>query len=213
MRLPPLLLLPLLAPFSLASRSGAALRSGIARFYDRSSPLWEAAWGDHCHHGHYPGGEPRSDHRQAQVDMISELLSFCRLGSPPRAILDVGCGLGGSSRHLASEFPGSSATGITLSPYQQARATQLSAGAGLGERTTFLVADALDSPFADCSFDLVWSLESGEHVPEKARFVAELLRVCEPGGAVMLCTWCHRDVPGGGSLGRRERRVLDKISR
>jgi hypothetical protein len=29
------------------------------------------------------------------------------------------------------------------------------------------VADALDQPFPDNAFDLVWSMESGEHMPDK----------------------------------------------
>ena len=49
----------------------------------------------------------------------------------PRTILDVGCGVGGSSRHLARAY-GARATGITLSPVQAARARALSADAGLG---------------------------------------------------------------------------------
>ena len=44
-------------------------------------------------------------------------------------------------------------------------------------RVRFQVADALNMPFADDSFDLVWSLESGEHMPDKEQFVAELSRV------------------------------------
>ena len=42
------------------------------------------------------------------------------------------------------------------------------------------VADALEMPFNDNSFDLVWSLESGEHMPDKSRFVNELARVAAP---------------------------------
>lgn len=75
-------------------------------------------------------------------------------------VLDVGCGVGGSTRHLARKF-GARGTGITLSPVQVGIANQRTAQAGLvGVR--FSVADALHMPFPDASFDLVWSLESGE---------------------------------------------------
>lgn len=103
-------------------------------------------------------------------------------------MLDVGCGVGGSSRHIARKF-GCAAQGITLSPVQAARAGELSAAAGLAGRVRFDVADALQQPFADGSYDLVWSLESGEHMPDKARFVNELARVTAPGGRVIIVTW------------------------
>ncbi len=63
---------------------------------------------------------------------------------------------------------------------------------GLADRVSFQVADALQQPFPDASFDLIWSLESGEHMPDKERFVGELARVCAPGGHIIIVTWCHR---------------------
>ena len=53
-----------------------------------------------------------------------------------------------------------------------------------------LVADALAMPCADKSFDLVWSMESGEHMPDKRQFIKELARVAAPGGKVSVVTWC-----------------------
>ncbi len=75
---------------------------------------------------------------------------------------------------------------------QAARANALAEQQGLADRVTFQVADALQQPFADSSFDLIWSLESGEHMPNKERFVGELARVCAPGGRIIIVTWCHR---------------------
>jgi len=33
----------------------------------QSTPVWQEVWGDHLHHGLYPGGKARKDHQQAQV--------------------------------------------------------------------------------------------------------------------------------------------------
>jgi hypothetical protein len=41
--------------------------------------------------------------------------------SSPKTAVDVGCGIGGSSRHIVRKYPGSTAKGITLSPYQANR--------------------------------------------------------------------------------------------
>lgn len=162
------------------------------------------------HHGYYgaDGTEPK-DRRQAQIDLIEALLSWADV-QQAHQILDVGCGIGGSSLYLADKF-GASAAGITLSPVQANRATERAAAAGLSDRASFQVADALAMPFADQSFDLVWSLESGEHMPDKQQFLQECYRVLKPGGTFLMATWCHRPTPP--ALTPDEQQHLDKIYR
>mmetsp|Transcript_15106 Transcript_15106/g.49547 ORF Transcript_15106/g.49547 Transcript_15106/m.49547 type:complete len:335 (-) Transcript_15106:137-1141(-) len=194
-------------PFDLLL-GNSTLQEGIASFYDESTPLWENMWGDHLHHGYYPGGIDRDDHRQAQVDMIDRSLEWAGVTEASRMV-DVGCGVGGSSRHIARKF-GASSVGLTLSPLQVKRAQQLSDDAELP--CTFEVGDALEMPFEDGEFDLVWSMESGEHMPDKAKFTGELARVCAPGGRVLLVTWCHRELNAGETeLPPDEQFLLDRI--
>jgi tocopherol O-methyltransferase len=165
----------------------------IQQFYDASSGLWEDIWGEHMHHGYYGAdGTQKKERRQAQIDLIEELLSWADVKTATN-ILDVGCGIGGSSLYLAEKFHARS-TGITLSPVQAARATERSQEALLNAKTQFLVADAQAMPFADNSFDLVWSLESGEHMPDKTKFLQECYRVLKPGGTLIMATWCHRPI-------------------
>ena len=169
----------------------AMLTQQIRQFYDASSRLWEQVWGEHMHHGYYgPDGGMRKPRQQAQIDLIEELLRWAEITKADQ-ILDVGCGIGGSSLYLAEKFQATS-TGITLSPVQAARAAERAEIAGLAARSQFQVADALQMPFADDSFDLVWSLESGEHMPNKTQFLQECCRVLKPGGKLMVATWCHR---------------------
>lgn len=68
-------------------------------------------------------------------------------------------------------------------------------------------------PFQNNAFDLAWSLESGEHMPDKKVFVDELFRVTKPGGRVIIVTWCHRDLKEGTKLKTKELRLLQKINR
>ncbi|XP_031737291.1 tocopherol O-methyltransferase, chloroplastic isoform X2 [Cucumis sativus] len=188
------------------------LHKGIAEFYDQSSGLWENVWGQHMHHGFYDphSSVSLSDHRAAQIRMIEETLRFAGVEAAT-AVVDVGCGIGGSSRYLATKF-GAKCRGITLSPVQAKRAQEISAAEGLSDKVCFEVADALNQPFSDGEFDLVWSMESGEHMPDKSKFVSELVRVTAPGGTIIIVTWCHRDLgPSESSLQPWELKLLQKI--
>ncbi len=173
----------------------ATLYQQIQEFYDASSLLWEDIWGEHMHHGYYGAdGKEKKDRRQAQIDLIEEVLSWSGVKEADN-ILDVGCGIGGSSLYLADKF-NASVSGITLSPVQVKRARERSVELGLAAKSNFLVADAQVMPFTDNSFDLVWSLESGEHMPDKRQFLQECYRVLKPGGTLIMVTWCHRPTDG-----------------
>ena len=187
----------------------------IQQFYDASSGLWEEIWGEHMHHGYYGrGGTYRLNRRQAQIDLIEELLVWAEgdtSNNPPSRILDLGCGIGGSSLYLAEKL-GAQVTGISLSPVQIKRARERALNQGLANQVTFEVANALEMPFADQSFDWVWSLESGEHMPDKTKFLQECYRVLKPGGRLILATWCHRPTTSwAGPLTADEKRHLQAI--
>lgn len=190
-----------------------SLNDGIAQFYDASSQLWEQVWGEHMHHGYYGrGGTHKLNRRQAQINLIEELLSFAQIKTASN-ILDVGCGIGGSTLYLAEKFK-ATATGITLSPVQAARADERAKNAFLEGNVSFQVADALNLPFAANSFDLVWSLESGEHMADKTRFLEECYRVLKPDGLLIFATWCHRPTNSlAGDLTADEKRHLEEIYR
>jgi tocopherol O-methyltransferase len=171
----------------------STLNQQIQQFYDASSGLWEQVWGEHMHHGYYgPDGNQKKDRRQAQIDLNEELLAWAGI-QHPQTILDVGCGIGGSSLYLAQKY-NAKVTGITLSPVQASRAKERALAANLSEQTSFQVGDALNMPFADASFDFVWSMESGEHMPDKVKFLQECYRVLKPGGTFLMATWCHRPI-------------------
>ncbi|XP_073101667.1 gamma-tocopherol methyltransferase, chloroplastic-like [Elaeis guineensis] len=200
-----------------AERGQEELKKGIAELYDESSEMWEKLWGDHMHHGFYDkdASVSFSDHRPAQVRMVQEALAFAGITDDPlkkpKRIVDVGCGIGGSSRYLAKKY-GAKCEGITLSPVQVKRAHALATAEGLEDQVSFQVADALKQPFPDGQFDLVWSMESGEHMPDKTKFVGELARVAAPGATIIIVTWCHRDLsPSEESLQPNELNLLNKI--
>ena len=94
--------------------------------------------------------------------------------------------------------------GITLSTYQARRGRELSKGYPLH----FNVMDAQKMLFPTGRFDMVWSLEAAEHVPDKAKMFREMRRVVKPGGRVIVAAWCKRE---GDDLTDEEVRRLEKI--
>ena len=185
-----------------------ALNERIAHFYDASTPLWLDTWGEHMHHGHYgPDGELRKGDARAQLDMISEVLRFADPAEPVERILDAGCGVGGSARLLALRY-GAEVTGLTLSPVQAARGNVLSVRAGLRDLVELRAGDMLAHSDPD-RYDLIWSLESAEHIADKRRLLEHFYALLRPGGTLALVTRCHRATPP--TLTDRERYVLRRI--
>jgi len=170
----------LVEPLIKTKKDDDTLNEGIAAFYDQSTPLWEEIWGDHLHHGYYPNGSAEGvDHQAAQVDMIDRALDWASI-SNKKNILDVGCGLGGSSRYFARKWGKDvKATGVTLSPVQVARGNRLGEEQGLDEQVNLQVADALNMPFEDGKFDFVYSMNP-ENTCRIRKSLLESWRACAP---------------------------------
>ena len=165
----------------------------VANSYDQwtQDGILEFYWGEHIHLGHY-GAPPRSkDFLKAKADFVHEMVRWGGLDKLPSgtALLDVGCGIGGSSRILARDYQ-FDVTGVTISPQQVARAQQLTPESVTAK---FKVDDAMALSYPDASFDVVWSVEAGPHMPDKAVFARELMRVLKPGGILVLADWNQRD--------------------
>jgi SAM-dependent methyltransferase len=96
-------------------------------------------------------------------------------------VLDVGGGLGGPARMLAVEC-GARVTVLDLTADYLRAGALLTARMGLTGRVTFVHGHALDLPFGDGSFDLVWTQNSGMHITDKSRLYRGFFRVLRPAG-------------------------------
>jgi ubiquinone/menaquinone biosynthesis C-methylase UbiE len=96
-------------------------------------------------------------------------------------VLDVGGGLGGPARMLAVEC-GARVTVLDLTAEYLQVGALLTARMGLAGQVNFTQGDALDLPFADGRFDLVWTQNSGMQMADKARLYRGFFRVLRPGG-------------------------------
>lgn len=102
-----------------------------------------------------------------------------------KRVLDVGSGVGGTSRCLAREF-GCRVTGIDLTDEYCHAAAMLSDRIGLAELVDYRQGDATNLPFPDASFDIVWTEHVAMNIPDKPKLYREMYRVLKPGGTLAI---------------------------
>lgn len=100
-------------------------------------------------------------------------------------VLDVGSGIGGTSRCLAVQF-GCRVTGIDLTDEYCRAAAMLSHKVGLADRVDYRQGDATNLPFDDEVFDVVWTEHVAMNIPDKTRLYEEMHRVLKPGGTLAI---------------------------
>jgi len=102
-----------------------------------------------------------------------------------KRVLDVGSGVGGTSRCLAKEF-GCRVTGLDLTDEYCRAAEMLSAKIGLAHLVDYRQGDATDLPFDDQAFDVVWTEHAAMNISDKPRLYKEMHRVLKPGGTLAI---------------------------
>lgn len=127
-----------------------------------------------------PVDEFHGGQRPATV-RLAELLGL----SGAERVLDVGSGLGGPSRFLAWRY-GVHVAGIDLTAEFVRIAEMLTRRTGLEGRVDYRQGNALDLPFADASFDAVWSQNAAMNIADRDRLYREMRRVLRPGGKLAL---------------------------
>ena len=100
-------------------------------------------------------------------------------------VLDVGGGLGGAARLLASE-QACRVTVLDVTEEYCRVGTMLTTRTGLLDRVSFQQGSALEMPFPDARFDAVWTQYSSMNIADKARLYAEIYRVLRPAGRLAL---------------------------
>jgi ubiquinone/menaquinone biosynthesis C-methylase UbiE len=106
-------------------------------------------------------------------------------GNPhPLHVLDLGCGPGVSTIVLAQASPSAQLVGLDLAPRMLDQAIDYTAHTGLAGRIGYVLADALQLPFADSSWDMITGHSFLYLVPNRPRVVAEAFRVLRSGGRI-----------------------------
>lgn len=159
-------------------------KSSIRSHYQLGTLFYRLLWGPHIHHGLWNGDESAS---VAQCQLTDTLADLAQIGTGDK-LVDIGCGMGGSSIRLA-KLRGIDTTGVTLSPVQARWAAVSSRFNRVGSQTRFLAHDAETVEFDPESFDVVWSVECTEHLFDKPEFFRRAAEWLRPGGRMAICVW------------------------
>lgn len=100
-------------------------------------------------------------------------------------LLDLGCGVGGTSTWLAQALD-ANVTGITISSEQQKLATERAARLGLDNQVRFLQGDFAAMPDLESS-DAAYAIESFVHASDAGDFFSMAARLVKPGGRLVIC--------------------------
>lgn len=124
-----------------------------------------------------------------------ETINLARLAELRKVevLLDVGCGIGGPARTLADEF-GLSVTGLDLTEEYCQAGEMLTEKVGLSDLVDFQHGSALDMPFENESFDVVWTQHVTMNIEDKVRLYSEISRVLRPDGRYVF----HEIMAGNG---------------
>jgi ubiquinone/menaquinone biosynthesis C-methylase UbiE len=102
-------------------------------------------------------------------------------------VVDLGCGTGQLTQRLIRRLPDANIVGVDLSHGMLTEAAGRLREVGADDRP-LVRADALQLPFAASSVDLVVCTESFHRYPDQASALAELARVLNPGGRLLIAS-------------------------
>ena len=165
---------------------------------------------DACRHHrrpvHAPGGAFAAApalHDQAALDLLVEAAR----PRPSDVSLDVACGPGSVVRRLcAARAPGRWASTPRRRCWR--RRAELAAQRALAN-VAWHQGDVYALPFADGAFDIVSCRFAFHHLEEPARAFAEMVRVCRPGGRIVLCDAVASDDPAKAAAFNAMERLRD----
>jgi ubiquinone/menaquinone biosynthesis C-methylase UbiE len=167
------------------SISGVGLTEVQAVYTGPEGDLWELIMGEQIHLGGFASSQ--------------DLAAKAGIAAGQRGV-DLCCCNGAGMRFLLRFCAVSHMHGVDATAKVVERGRTRSAQEGMADRTSFTVADVCDSGLADDSADFVWGEDAWCYVKDKARLIAEAVRICKPGGTLAFTDW----IEGPAGLNEQE---------
>ncbi|MEP3439799.1 MAG: class I SAM-dependent methyltransferase [Hoeflea sp.] len=155
-------------------QSGDQADDAAPEYDDTAIRFLEALWGEGFLS---PGGRD-------EVRRVVKDLDFTG-----KRVLDIGCGSGGITLFLANDYSLANITGFDVEQPVVDLATRRAAEQGLSGKASFVRGDPGPLPFADQSFDIVFSKDALIHVADKEALFSDIFRVLKPGGRFAASDW------------------------
>lgn len=154
----------------------------------QQDPGVTTSFGRHVHWGYWARPEQArltgADFAEAAENLSAQVCRAAHV-QDHQAVLDVGCGFGGTIAHLNERYTGMDLTGLNIDERQLQRARQIVRPLP-GNRIVFQQGNACRLPFPDQSFDVVLAVECIFHFPDRKQFFQEAHRVLKLGGFLAL---------------------------
>ena len=156
----------------------------VDKFYSLVTDLYEWGWGTSFHFSPLLPGKDWPACESAHEGRIAALIGL----GPGKQALDVGCGVGGPMRTIASTSQGK-VTGITINQYQVDRASYHNSRLGLSHLCTPVRGNFLEMPFKNETFDGAYAIEATCHAPTLEQVYSEVYRCLKPGSVFVAYEW------------------------
>lgn len=179
----------------------------VNQYYDMATDFYEFGWGESFH---FAPRNPNESFRESLARHEHYLALKMGLKRGDR-VLDMGCGVGGPMREIAS-FSGANVVGINNNAYQVARGTAKNAKLGLSNQCSLVKGDFMNLPFEPATFNHAYAIEATCHAPDRTKCFRQVFNSLKPGGHFCVYEWVstdkydannkeHRDVLHGIEVG------------
>ena len=160
----------------------SSIAAKVTKFYDVGSAYYLKVFGKHIHDGYYiTGNESREEAQENLIRLLADKIKIAE----GAAVLDVGCGMGGSSIWLTRNR-GARTTGITISPAQIEIARRLAREQQAD--ANFLLMNAEEMSFPE-PFDIVWLVAALTHFADQKGFFTLAARHLKKKGKLVFFDW------------------------
>jgi ubiquinone/menaquinone biosynthesis C-methylase UbiE len=159
---------------------GVTLADVQAVYSGPEGDLWELIMGEQIHIGGFASSMDLAT--RAGIGEGMSGVDFC-------------CCNGGGMRFLTKFRGVASMTGVDATEKVLGRARERCKALELGSRIALVQSDVCQSGLPSDTFDFAWGEDAWCYVPDKARLIAEAVRVVKPGGIVAFTDWVEGAVP------------------